>query len=519
MGWLNDAVATAWRGLKLSAGPPGPLDDYWYETQGSSKAGVRVTPDLALKASALYAVVKVLAETMGTMPLKMFREGGKLGRLPAPDHPLDEVIRYQPNTWQTAVEFWEMMIFHATLRGTAYAQIVPGARGAVDQLWPLHPDRVRVERLPDRSLRFRTSNPHPPFEQQILLQEEVFRIPGLSSDGVSGIKVIDVAADAIGLGLAADTYAARVFSNKLNIGGFLVHPGKLSPDAQKRLITALAEKTAGADNAHRPVVLQEGFKFERGTDNAKNSQLLEARKYQVAEIARFFRVPLHMLDIDDQTNRATVEAQAIDFVKYTLRPWGRRIEQAIRRDLIVKPDVFRAKYNFEGLLRGDSADRADYFAAALGSSGRGAWMTPNEVRIVEGMNPSTEPGSDILGGKVADASEPTGQPFAAAPATEPKAIKHISDRTGPERLVGKEVAAIRRAATRFAGDAPGFEEWLRAFFGGHVSQVMELLEMSKEEALAYCFAARDELLAAKDMNGAVEAWVDKRAATLQRGTL
>ncbi|KKM58431.1 hypothetical protein LCGC14_1549340, partial [marine sediment metagenome] len=349
MGWMNDAVAAIWRGLSFRAGTPGPTDDFWYETPSRmSQAGMRITPDLALKSSALYAVVRVLAETMATMPLQMFRDLGERGREPAPDHPLDEIIRFQPNSWQTAVEFWEMMMFHAVLRGTGYAQIVPGRRGAIDQLWPLHTDRVRVERLKDQSLRFRVSNPHTGVEQ-VLLQEEIFRIPGLSSDGVTGIRVVDLAADAIGLGLAADTYAGRVFSNRLNIGGFLIHPGKLSPEAQKGLVNALMEKAAGAENAHRPVVLAEGFKFERGVETARNSQLLEARKYQVAEIARFFRVPLHMLDIDDQTNRSTVEAQAIDFVKYTLRPWGRRIEQAIRRDLIIAKRTYSAKYNMNAL--------------------------------------------------------------------------------------------------------------------------------------------------------------------------
>ena len=396
MGWLSDV----WQRLGFRAAMPGPGADFWYESAGQvSQAGMRITPDLALKASALYAVVKVLAETMATMPLRMFRDLGDRGREPAPEHPLDEVIRFQPNSWQTAIEFWEMMVFHAVLRGTGYAQIVPGRRGAVDQLWPLHPDRVRVERLSDMSLRFKVTNPHTG-AQQTLLQEEVFRIPGLSSDGVTGLRVIDLAADAIGLGLAADTYAGRVFSNRLNIGGFLIHPHKLSPEAQKRLINSLMERAAGAENAHRPVVLQEGFKFERGTETAKDSQLLEARKYQVAEIARFFRVPLHMLDIDDQTNRSTVEAQAIDFVKYTIRPWARRIEQAIRRDLIIAKRTFEAKYNMNALLRGDSAARAAYFAAALGVSGRAAWMTPNEVRAQEGMNPSAEPGADQLGGLV-----------------------------------------------------------------------------------------------------------------------
>lgn len=478
---------------------PGPGDDYWYREigAGANHAGVLITPDIALKSSAVYCCVKVLSETVSTLPLRMYRELGERGRGLAPEHPLDELIRFQPNAWQTGVEFWEMMMLHAALRGAAYAEIVPGARGAVDQLIPLHTDRVEPEQLSDGSLRFQVYNPKTG-QQRVLLQDEVFRIPGLSSDGLRGLRAVDLAAEAIGIGMAADAYAARVFSNNLNIGGYLMHPGKLGEAAQKNLIQAFTERLAGIVNAHRPVVLQEGMEFKAGSMVAKDAQLLEARKWQIGEVARYWRIPLHMLNIDDQTNRSTVEAQAIDFVKYTLRPWVKRIEQAIRRDLIIAKSTFSAKYNLEGLLRGDSAARAAYFAAALGNSGRAAWMTPNQVRAIEGMNPMDDPRADVLGGVL--------------PGETPQQIgAQSSARERVQRLVRKESAAIRKASLRFAGDHDAFRGWCTAFYGGHRSEVQAVLGIPRGAAKAYCDYARDEALATDDIPALLDRWQDTRA--------
>jgi len=505
MGWINKSVAVAWRaGQFASALPwfsektprPGAADDFWYEGFGGreTQSGMVVSPQIALKASAVYAVVKVLAETMATMPLQMYRDMGAAGREPAPNHPLDELIRYQPNQSQTAVEFWEFMMLNAVLEGTGYAEIVPGRRGAVDQLLPIRTSRVKAERLSDGTLRFKISEPNG--TTRVLLQEEMFRFPGLSGDGITGLRVVDLAAEDIGLGMAADAYASRVFSNKLNIGGFLIHPATLTSDAQKNLINSLMRTAAGIENAHRPIVLQEGMKFERGSDTAKDAQLLEARKWQVTLVAQRFRVPLHMLGIDDQTNRATVEAQAIDFVKYTLRPWARRIEQAIRRDLIVATGIYSAKFNMDALMRGDSLSRAEYFAKALGSGGHPPWMTSNEVRVIEGMNP-------IAGG------DKLVMPTNAAPNNS--GLTDDSQAAQVKKLVAKEAAAMRKSALRLAGDADAFREWVAVFFGGHVSTVTSLLSVTKDVAKQYCDHAKAEVLAANDLPGMLDRWDDGRA--------
>ena len=495
MGWLNRII-----GRERRADTPSPGDDFWYGQVGNrNHAGVYVTPDIALKASAVYACVSFLATTLAAMPKRMVRELPNGDTQPAPKHPLDELIRYQPNGWQTAVEFWEMVLLHTLVRGTGYSEIIPGRRGAVDQLWPLHTDRVEPERLADNSLRFKVTDPKTG-KQRYLLQEEMFRLPGLSSDGVSGLRIVDLAAEDIGLGMAADAYASRVFSNNLNIGGYLIHPGKLSVEAQKTLVQALIEKLAGINNAHRPIVLQEGMKFEKATFGAEEAQLKEAREFQIKLIAMRWRIPLYMLGLEQKG--ADSEQQANDLVKFTLYPWVRRIEQAIRRDLIAFPEFYSAKFNFDALLRGDSKARSEYFSKALGSGGSPAWMTQNEVREKEGLPRIDDPRADTLGvGTNPDTSEPRGASAIADDTPLGKAT----------RLVKKEIAAITKAAMRFASDPDGFRTWLKAFYAGHVSATMQILGVSKDVARLYCAHARGEVGKANDVAGLMDRWETGRA--------
>lgn len=504
MGVVNRAAAAVWNAWpRKQASDPSPGDDFWYEdVSRPNAAGVAVTPDIALKASALFTCVKFLAETIASMPPDVLRTLAGGGREPAPNHPLHELIHYQPNDTNTAVEFWEMTIMHGALRGTSYAEIVPGPRGPVDQLIPLHTDRVTPQRVRDGTWRFRVTNPHTG-ETRILLQEELLRIPGMSSDGLNGIRIVDVAAEAIGLGMAADQYAGRMFSNRLNVGGYLVHPSKISAEAQKNLIQRLMERFAGADNAHRPIVLQEGMDFKPATMTGRETQLLEARKWQVLEICRFFRIPPYMVGILDAP-KANVEQQALDLVKYTLRPWVRRIEQACRRDLIVAKGIYVVKFNLGDLLRGDAAARAAYFGAALGSGGSPAWMTQNEVRVAEGMNPVDDPRADVLG---VGTNPDTSAPMAIADNT-------AAARAG--RLARKEIAAVRKNFMRLTDDANAFRDWVRAFYGGHVSSVMDILDIPKDAARAYCAFQSAAVLRANDVTTLLDRWDDTLAGEIAK---
>lgn len=528
MGWINNAVAAVWSlGQTGRAGQrvgsdveiPGEDDDYWYGPAGKKSAsGIKVTADLALKSSALFACVKVLSETMASLPFAMNRKLPLGGSVPAPEHPLDELIRYQPNTIQTAVEFWETVILHAALRGTGYAEIVPGPRGAVDQLISLHTDRVTPEWVKDGTragfLRFKVTNPHTNVTR-ILLQEEVLRIPGLSSDGMTGLRAVDIAGEAIGVGMAADQYAARVFSNNLNIGGFLSSQKKMSAEAQRRLISKLMEKFATPGNFHRPMILQDGIKFEAASMKASEAQLLEARKWQISEIARFFRIPLHMLGVDDQTNRSTVEEQSINFVKYTIRPWARRIEQAVRRDLIIATKNYEAKFNLDALERGNLQARSEFWSKALGEGGnRPGWMSVNEVRIAEGLNPIDEAWAWLVpqGKNAADPVHAGDQAAIEAAATP--AIEDKSPEARAERLARKENKAFSKALVRHAGDPDSMRDWIKAFYGGHVSCVMEILDLRKNEAKVYCDFQKKEALEANDWPALLERREEELAGTI-----
>ncbi len=501
MGFLQ-AVSGGVRGALASAfGPqrlPGPGNDYWFEPIGPNGSPVRITPDIALKASAVLACVKVLAETIATLPKRVCYEDAS-GRHIATGHPLEEVIRWQSNVRQTSVEFWETMILWAALDGEGVAEIITDGAGNITELEPIVDEGMRRELLTNRQIRYEF---HDRFkgERRRLMQDEVLRIPGMSRNAATGLGAVDLAAEAIGLGISANNYASRVFDNKLNMGGFLVHPGKLSAEAQKKLIAALVKHFAGGHNVGRPMLLQEGMDFKQASMDASEAQLLEARKWQISEIARFWRIPLHMLGIDDQTNRSTVEEQSLNFVKYTLRPWVKRIEQAIRRDLIIVKSKYFVKFNLDGLQRGDQKSRAEYYSKALGSGGHAPWMTPEEVRVQEGMNAVPEVGQFVM---------PTNRPAggeAGQPAETPLAAAG--------RLVAKEHAAIRKALMRHAADFDAFRVWARAFYGGHVSVVMGALAVPKSAARAYCDHSRESLLKANDIESFLASREDKAPAEI-----
>src|SRR3990167_7579190 len=280
MGWFRRATSTIF-GSKWAAN--NPADDRYYETYspGPNAAGIKITADSALKVGAVWRSVSILADTLATLPLRIYklRTAGLVedGIDPAPNHPVDDIITLRPNGWMTAAEFWGMMGFHAALRGMAYAEIKPGRRCAVDSLIPIHPDRVKQELLPDGTLRFEVRDPKTG-TTRILLQEEMLRVPGLSSDGISGLRTVDLASEQIALAMAADQYAARIFSNALNMGGFFSHPGKLTKDAVERLRMMLMQRFSGAGNFHKPAILADGMKFESASMRARDAQLLEARK-------------------------------------------------------------------------------------------------------------------------------------------------------------------------------------------------------------------------------------------------
>ena len=366
---------------KSSAAPDwGTLERYlsWTIGTGTSASGVVVSPQTAMQSAAVYSSVKVLAESIGMLPLNLYRKEANNARTLLLDHPLHVLCHDQPNEWMTSVEFWEMMVMSLNLRGNAYAYINRNRSGQVVELLPLQPDMVQVEMSTDFQLEYRISMPDGAFKR--LGVGEVFHIRGLTLNGWLGISPITYARESIGLALATERFGGQLFKNGAKMGGVLEHPGKLSKESYERIKTSFDEAHSG-DNAHKTALLEEGMKFARISLSANDSQFLETRKYQRSEIAAIFRVPPHMIGDLERATFSNIEQQSLEFVNYSLMPWLVRIEKAIKRNLMTPDErkTMTAKFNVSGLLRGDASARSALYHNGI----LDGWMTRNEARAAE----------------------------------------------------------------------------------------------------------------------------------------
>ncbi len=378
-------MASFWKTLtglvQKSATPDwGTLERYmaWAFGGGASASGIVVNPQTAMQSAAVYSSIKVLAESIGMLPINLYRkDAGNVNTLMA-QHPLHALLHDQPNDWQTSVEFWEMMVVSLNLRGNAFAYINRTQSGRVVELLPLHPDMVRVNMGSNWTIEYQITMPDSTF--RTFYAGEILHIRGLTLNGWMGISPIAYARESIGLALATEKFGGQLFRNGAKMGGVLEHPTKLSKEAYDRLKTTFDEAHSG-ENAHKTAVLEEGMKFSKVAMTADDSQFLETRKYQRSEIAAIFRVPAHMINDLEKATFANIEQMSLEFVNFSLMPWLVRIEKSIKRDLMTPQEKtnLTAKFNVASLLRGDAASRSALYHTGI----LDGWMTRNEARSAE----------------------------------------------------------------------------------------------------------------------------------------
>lgn len=376
-------------GVKASSdGPSWPADDdRWYDgaVPSMSNAGRRVTPDGAMRVSAAYACIGLLSKTVATLPLRMYRKDPATGKTyEAPNHPLNDLLEYQPNSWQSAWDFKAMMMMHLALRGNAYAEIIAGPRGFADSLEPIHPDRVSVERLPDQSIRYTISDPIKGTRR--LLQDEVFHLRShIAPGGLLGISPVSYARETIGLALAAEEHGARMFSNGARPSGVVTVEKTMSDPAFDRFKAQWNASFGGLHNVMKTPILEQGAKFESISLDAEEAQFIQTREFQIEEIARWFDVPLVLLHHMTKTSSwgTGVEAIMLAFVRNNLMPWLGCWTGAIRRDLILAPNIYEAQFDVEPLIKGDSRALADFYSRTV----LNGILTRNEARAALGYNP------------------------------------------------------------------------------------------------------------------------------------
>lgn len=346
-------------------------------------SGEPVSLQRAVGLSALWGCVTLIAGSVATMPLVLYRRVGE-GRDRAVDHALYDVLRVRPNPVQSVVAFWEAMVTALLLRGNAYAMLTRDEAGRVRALWYVHPDRVTVEVLKTGRLRYRVTTPGG--SQSTVPDGGMLHVPGpMSDDGYTGRSVVTTFRETLGLGLALERYGGEFFANAATPKGVITAPNTLSEVAVKRLKEAIEAGHTGRGKRHATVVLEGGLKFEPIGVSHEDAQFIESHRFNVEEIARIFGVPPHMIgaDIKGSMTYSNSELESLRLLKFTLGPWLARIEAAVNFTVISPLERRQLYVEFlpDALLATDTAGRYAAYKVALDAG----FLLLDEVRRKENL--------------------------------------------------------------------------------------------------------------------------------------
>jgi HK97 family phage portal protein len=355
----------------------------WVRGGESTTAGVHVTPDSSMRLAAVWACVRNRADDVGKVPCFLYRKLPSGGKERADDHPAFNLIRYQPNAYQTAFEFKQLMQAWVDLEGNAYAVKEFDVRAKITALHPVHPRCVTVLRVPGtRELYYKIQIAGQ--EPETIPAEGMVHLRGLTLDGFIGVSPITYHRETIGLAIGAQRYGASFFGNSAQPNGALKVPHLLDPAAADKLRSDWERKFRGSENANRLAIFDGGMEWVATGMKNTDAQYLEARKFQNSQIYALYRMPPHKVgDLERSTNN-NIEHQALEYVGDCLMPEFTRWEQTLRRDLLTETE--QKTYFFEfmtnALLRGDFASRMAGYAIARN------WgiYSADDVRDLENMN-------------------------------------------------------------------------------------------------------------------------------------
>ena len=349
---------------------------------GTATSGKAVNERSSMQIAAVYSCERILSEAIACLPLHIYKHTDT-GTAKATEHLLYFLLHDEPNTEMTSFVFRETMMTHLLLWGNAYAQIIRNGKGEVLALYPLMPDRMNVDRDENGNIvyEYMVSQEDAPINKGSTVKlspEEVLHIPGLGFDGLVGYSPIAMAKNAIGLAIATEEYGSKFFANGATPSGILEFPGTVKEPERVR---ESWNKGFGGENKHKVAILEEGVHYSPISISPNEAQFLETRRFQIDEIARIFRIPPHMIGDLEKSSFSNSEQQSLEFVKYTLDPWVVRWEQSIKRTLLLPEEkgTYFAKFNVDGLLRGDYQSRMNGYATAR----QNGWMSANDIRSLE----------------------------------------------------------------------------------------------------------------------------------------
>jgi HK97 family phage portal protein len=350
---------------------------------GVVASGKSVTVDAAMQLSTVWACVRLISETVATLPLMLYRDQGSSGRVIASDDPLYALLHSAPNADFTAVEFWEGVVLSLCLWGNAYAKKeMMGAR--LVALTPLLADRMIVARTQSGALEYRYSDSK---GRAVYREDQIFHVRGFGGSADTGLSPISFARQSLGTAMAADEMAGALFANGMRPTGILTVEQVLDPIQRTQVRENIVAPLIGSDKAGGVMVLEAGMKFLPITMTPEDSQFLQTRAFHIEEICRWFRVPPFMVGHTEKSSSwgTGLEQQLIAFLAFSLKPYLARIEQAVSRSLVpvTQRHILKPEFKVEGLLRTDSAARSAFYAIMV----QNGIMTRNEVRRLENLPP------------------------------------------------------------------------------------------------------------------------------------
>lgn len=418
----------------------------------------QITPESAITSSAVISIITLQSQDLASMPLLFYARKGR-NKFRAFDNPYYALMHDRPNSEMSSMTFRELIVAHIIAWGNFFAQKIWNERGVVTELWPLRPDRMRVERVDGQKVYIYT--PISGGKPIVFTQEEILHIPGFGFDGMVGYSKIALARNAIGLAVSMEKFGSKFFSNNASVGLIYKHPGTLGDTAYAHLNESLKERE-GVNQSHKPIILEEGMSIDKLGIPPDDAQFLESRKFQLAEINRIVGpVPPHLIgDLEKSTSWGTgIDSQEQGYVNHSLFPIATRIEQGLNNQLLLDSDRaqgFFYEHLFDGLLRGDIQTRYESYVKAITNG----FMSRNEARIRENLNP--RPGLDAM-------LHPTNMTEDGDAQTDPQPQNALAPlyREAVNRVVKREMQDLQGAQRRHLakGQTDEWQTWLDQFYG------------------------------------------------------
>ncbi len=481
-----------------------------------SASNVTVTEKNAIQITAFWSAVNTIADTLGELPIRLVKSK-RDGTFKIVDrHPSLDLLRLSPNEMMNAIVYKSTTQAHTLVWGDGYSWIKRDRAGLPAELWPLQPKQTKI--IIENGKMF--------FESRLdigntrFVPQDVIHVPALSRDGVHGMSIIAEQREVLGSVIAANNFGSRFFGNGAKPGGLISFPGKVR-DPEK--IKQAVERSAGGENQHGLLVLSEGADFKQMGIPPEDAQFLQTREFGVDEIARMFRLPSHFLNKMGQATFNNLEQMGTHFAQYTMMPWIIRHEQEYTRKLLTPQEIksgMRFKMNVSALVRGDIKTRSEVYSKAIEKG----WMTRNEVRGLEDMNPLDgldDPLMPMNLKVVGEEPEPEPEP---EPEAEPDTEgDENEDEQGErsyivltalvQRLANKEANAMRRIAGK-QYDAEQLTDEIAEFYRSHVDLMVENLAIDREFARQYCQRHAIEFVESQEQDEIVLQWTTKGVTEL-----